>query len=109
MDSYDNERMTRRKFVREVAGTGVCCACLSLSCEGPSGEDSGVEVEEGGGKEYLPAACGTYCGACPAYIAKHGDGKQNNVTQQKRVLSGPTKAGKGIPPSNWMDGLSRIG
>ncbi len=27
------------------------------------------------GKVYLAAACGTYCGACPAYLNKHGEGK----------------------------------
>jgi hypothetical protein len=24
-------------------------------------------------KEHLAAVCGTYCGACPAYIAKHSE------------------------------------
>jgi hypothetical protein len=36
-------------------------------------------------KEHLVAACGTYCGACPAYIAKHSE-------DEKRFSSGPMKA-----------------
>jgi ribosomal protein L37E len=56
-------------------------------------------------KEHLVAACGTYCGACPAYIAKHSEDEQIKIKLEKRFSSGPMKALKGIPPSNWMDGL----
>jgi hypothetical protein len=94
---YNNEKITRRKFVKGLAGTTVCCACFSLGC---SKENSKLEIEDGKGKEHLAAACGTYCGACPAYLAKHGDKEQNKMRQQKIPSSGP-----GIPPSNWMDGL----
>jgi hypothetical protein len=65
---------------------------------GCSKENSKLEIEDGKGKEHLVAACGTYCGACPAYINKHSE-------DEKRFSSGSTKALKGIPPSNWMDGL----
>ena len=77
MDPDKKKNITRRKFVK-MTGTD---------------------------KEHLAAACGTYCGACPAYIAKHSEDKQIKMKLQKRFSSGPTKALKGIPPSNWMDGL----
>ena len=76
MDFYNNEKITRRKFVKGVAGTAVCCACFSLNCLGPSEENLELEIEDGKGKEHLAAACGTYCGACPAYINKHGEDKR---------------------------------
>jgi hypothetical protein len=97
MDFDNNEKITRRNFVKGLAGTTVCCACFSLDC---SKENSKLEIEDGQGKELLAAACGTYCGACPAYLAKHGDKEQNKMRQQKISSSGP-----GIPPSNWMEGL----
>jgi hypothetical protein len=57
------------------------------------------------GKVHLAAACGTYCGACPAYIAKHSEDEQTKTKLQERISSESTKALKSIPPSNWMDGL----
>jgi hypothetical protein len=56
-------------------------------------------------KEHLAAACGTYCGACPAYIARHGEDEHIKMRRQKSISSGPMKALKNIPPPNWMDGL----
>jgi len=56
-------------------------------------------------KEHLAAACGTYCGACPAYLAKHGKDEQMKMKLQKSFSSGTMKALKNIPPPNWMDGL----
>jgi hypothetical protein len=100
MDFENNEKITRRKFVKGAAGTAVCCACFSLNCSGPSKENSELEIEDGKGKEHLAAACGTYCGACPAYIAKHGTDEQKQLIQKKK-----SAFGLGIPPSNWMDGL----
>jgi hypothetical protein len=78
MDFYNNEKITRRKFVKSLAGTTVCCACFSLGC---SKENSKLEIEDVKGKEHLAAACGTYCGACPAYINKHGEGENNFPTE----------------------------
>ena len=104
MDYDNNENITRRKFVKGVACAAVCCACYPLNCWADSEEEEedkmkdGNEIVGGKGKVHLAAACGTYCGACPAYIKKHGEDK-------KRLSSGPMKARKGIPPSNWMDGL----
>jgi hypothetical protein len=105
MDFYNNEKITRRKFVKGVAGAAVCCACFSLDCLAASEEEGENNIEDGKGKVHLAAACGTYCGACPAYIAKNGEKEHIKMRLQKRSSSGPTKAMKGIPPSNWMDGL----
>jgi hypothetical protein len=101
MDLHNNKNINRRKFIKGAGGAAVCCACFSLDCSAASEENS---EQKGKGKVPLAAACGTYCGACPAYIAKHGDEKIK-MKLQKRSSSGPTKALKGIPPSNWMDGL----
>jgi len=77
--------ITRRKFVEEVTGAVVCFACFSLDC--------------------LAAVCGTYCGACPAYIAKHSEAEQIKIKLQKKFSSGPVKALKTIPDPGWMDGI----
>jgi hypothetical protein len=102
MDFYNNEKISRRKFVKGATGAAVCCACYSSDSLAASKENS---EQDGKGKQHLAAACGTYCGACPAYIAKHGEDEQIKMKLQKRSSSGPAKALKGIPPSNWMDGL----
>jgi len=102
MDSNQKKEITRRKFIKGAAGVAVCYACLSLDSLAASEEK---EEEKSKGKVYLAAACGTYCGACPAYIAKHSEDKQIKMRLQKRASSGPTKAPKGVPPANWMDGL----
>ena len=112
MGSDKKKKITRRKFVKNAAGAALCCTCLPLkvladaarTSENNNAERKKVKMT-GTGKEHLAAACGTYCGACPAYIAKHGEDEQIKMKQQKRLSSGPTKALKGIPPSNWMDGL----
>jgi len=112
MDSDKKKKITRRKFVKNAAGAALCCTCLPLKVLADAAKSSENNNEErkkekmtGTGKEHLAAACGTYCGACPAYIAKHGEDEKIKMKQQKRLSSGPTKALKGIPPSNWMDGL----
>jgi hypothetical protein len=112
MDSDKKMNITRRKFAKNVTCTALCCACLPLEVLADSAKSPKHKNEErekvkmtGTGKEHLAAACGTYCGACPAYIAKHSEDEQIKMRLQKRSSSGPTKALKGIPPSNWMDGL----
>jgi len=100
MDSDKKKNITRRKFIKGVAS--ACCACLSWDCLAASEEK---EKKDNKVKVHLAAACGTYCRACPAYIAKHGGKEQIKMGLQKRFSSGPAKAQKGIPPSNWMDGL----
>ncbi len=97
MDFDDNGQTDRRRFLKGVAGVAVGCACFSLNC---SQENSSKrDIAAGKGKGHLAAACGTYCGACPAYLAKHG------VDERKRSSSARAPAQKGIPPANWMDGL----
>jgi hypothetical protein len=102
MDFYNDEKITRRKLIKGAAGAAVCCACFPLNCSASSEKNS---EQNGNGKVHLAAACGTYCGACPAYIAKNGEDGQIKRKLQKNNSSEPTKALKGIPPSNWMDGL----
>ena len=89
MDLHNNEKISRRKFVKGAAGAAVCCACYSSDCLAASKENS---EQDGKGKEHLAAACGTYCGACPAYIAKHSEDMQMKMKLQKRSSSGLTKA-----------------
>lgn len=102
MDSNKKNKITRRKFVQGV--TGACYACLALDCLAAA-EQENDKIPESQGKAPLAAACGTYCGACPAFLAKHSTDEQIKIRQQKRSSSGPEQAQKGIPPSTWMDGL----
>lgn len=94
--------MNRRRFAQRLAG--ACCACLSLNCS-PALKDE--QKADGRGKAHLAAACGTYCGACPAYIAKHGGGgkKRPETGPRQGQPSGPAATREGVPPSNWMAGL----
>jgi hypothetical protein len=94
---------TRRKFCRGLAGVAVTGAFVGLETMAiPNPKSKG---EAAGNGEHLAAACGTYCGACPAYIAKLSEDEQIKMKRQKRYPSGPTKALKGIPDPSWMDGL----
>ena len=112
MDFDCNGKINRRKFVKGVTCAAFCCACLPLDVLADSARTQKHNNEErkkakmtDTGKEHLAAACGTYCGACPAYIAKHSEDKQIKMRLQKRASTEPTKAPKGVPPANWMDGL----
>jgi hypothetical protein len=102
MDFSNSNKIARRKLVKGAAGAAVCCACFSLDCLTASEENS---TQGGKGKEHLAAACGTYCGACPAYIAKHSEDKNMTMKRRQELSSGPAKALKGIPDPSWMDGL----
>ncbi|MDX9946674.1 MAG: DUF3795 domain-containing protein [Bacteroidales bacterium] len=93
-------KISRRKFFKGVAGATVCYACFSLDCLATR-EDQKIEE----GNVHLAAVCGTFCGACPAYIAKHSTDEQRKARQQKRISSGPVTAVKTIPDPGWMDGL----
>jgi hypothetical protein len=103
MDFDNNENITRRKFVKGVAGAAVCCACFSLNGWADSEKEEedkmndANEIDGGKSKDHLAAACGTYCGACPAYINRHGEDK-------KRFSSGQTK-GKYDQFVNFMEKL----
>ncbi len=98
MDLFKKENITRRNFIKRagVAGAAVCGVCYSLGCS----KDNSAQDDND--KAPLAAACGTYCGACPAYLAKHTTDEQ---IRQKRISPEPTEAQPGIPPSGWMKGL----
>ena len=89
MDSDKKKNITRRKFIKGLTGATVCCACFSLGC---SEENTKPGIKDGRGKEHLAAACGTYCGACPAYIAKDSEDEQIKMKLQKKSSSGSMKA-----------------
>jgi len=59
--------LTRRDLMRGALGAGITLVGIG------SGADTGDAPESGLGKERLAAACGTYCGACPSYIAAHSE------------------------------------
>jgi len=112
MDSDKKKNISRRTFVKNVTGTTLCCACLPLevltdSTRTPTHNNKKIKKAgmTGAGNVHLATACGTYCGACPAYIAKHSEDEQIKMRLHKRFSSGPMKPQKGIPPLNWMDGL----
>jgi hypothetical protein len=99
----EKECTTRRRFCKRLAGVAFAGAFIgSDTMAAPSSKSKGEAAGDG---EPLAAACGTYCGACPAYLAKHGEDEQIREKRQKRSSAGPATARKGIPPSNWMDGL----
>jgi hypothetical protein len=103
MVNAKKQRTTRRKFCKRVAGVAFTGAFVGLETTAiPNPKSKG---EAAGNGEHLAAACGTYCGACPAYIAKHSESEQLKVRLQKRPSSGPATALKGIPDPSWMDGL----
>jgi hypothetical protein len=92
------ECTTRRIFCKRLAGVAVTGAFVGLeTMASPNPISKEVTLKNG---EHLAAACGTYCGACPAYLAKHGEKEH-----QDRSPSGLATAQKGIPPANWMNGL----
>jgi hypothetical protein len=103
MVNAKEECTTRRKFCKKLAGVAFTGAFVGLETKAiPNPKSKG---EAAGNGEHLAAACGTYCGACPAYIAKHSEDEQIKIKLQKRFSSGPKKALKGIPDPSWMDGL----
>ena len=112
MASSEQKRFTRRRFVKHATCTAFCCACLPLDIPAaasatPEQNDEGRTKagRTGSGKVHLAAACGTYCGACPAYLAKHGEDEKIKAKRQAIVASAPAQARKGIPNPHWMDGL----
>ena len=97
------ERTTRRTFCQGLTGVALTGAFADLKAMAGTNPKSKGEAAANG--EHLAAACGTYCGACPAYIAKHSEDEQIKMKLQRRFSSGLTKALKGIPDPSWMDGL----
>jgi hypothetical protein len=94
--------ITRRKFVRGAAVAAACCACFPLGFPAALEQD---KTKAGKGKEHLAAVCGTYCGACPAYLAKHSDEELKKKRIEKKRSSVPASPSKTIPDPAWMDGL----
>jgi hypothetical protein len=86
--------LSRRNFVKS-AGSAVCCVCFPF-------DPIAVPDKE---ETPLAAACGTFCGACPAYLAKHGTEEEIQLRHKKRLSSEPVKASKAIPNPSWMDGI----
>ena len=97
--------ITRRKFVKGIAGVAACCACISMDRLSASEIEEEDKIVDGKDNVQLAAVCGTYCGACPAYIARHSTDEQKQMRLQKRNSSGPIKAQKTIPDPRWMDGI----
>lgn len=98
MDLFNKENLTRRKFVKEIAGAAFCCAWLRLDDSAASEviskhtaeEDKEVPVS-GIGKENLVAVCGLYCGACPMYIATQTNDEEKQNALLKQFSSGSMK------------------
>lgn len=61
--------------------------------------------EDGKNKAHLAAVCGTFCGACPAYLSKHGSAERTKAETPRGSSSGPVKELKTIPDPSWMAGL----
>ena len=99
MNSLKPKNITRRRFCESVTRTAFGCACLSSTLSAGSAGAAKPGVNSAG-KVHLAAACGTWCGACPAYLAKHGEEGQS---KPQRRPSAPAQ--KGVPDPRWMDGL----
>ncbi len=67
--------LTRRHLIRGALGAGLgFVGVRSVGSESGSDPCDGAGTEaDGQDKAYLAAVCGTYCGACPSYIAKHSE------------------------------------
>jgi hypothetical protein len=68
-------------------------------------DESMVAEQDGQDRSYLAASCGTYCGACPAYLAKHGEDDGARLRRQQLASSGQASENEAIPDPNWMEGL----
>ena len=73
--------MSRRTFIAMGAAVTAGTACSSEDDAGHEGAVGGTTPTNTGGtaggegtpKVQLAAACGTYCGACPSYLARHSE------------------------------------
>ena len=98
MDFFRERDLTRRRFVKSVTGAAFCCAWFPLYGFATSAKTSKRSNEDGNkaqktdkGKELLVALCGTYCGACFAYLAKNSEDEQIRNKIQNELSSGPMK------------------
>gem|GEM_PF-5406244 len=83
MDLSKLQKLTRRKFLIGLASAAVWSAGFHLVY----GKKSTLKSHND--KVYLAAACGTFCGACPAYLARHGEDEQMRM---KRLSPEPKNA-----------------
>ncbi|MBN2371233.1 MAG: DUF3795 domain-containing protein [Vicinamibacteria bacterium] len=60
--------------------TGSSAAANSGDTTSSNPRDGAGTKEAGKSKEHLAAVCGTYCGACPSYIAKHSEDEQIRIS-----------------------------
>ena len=88
MGTHKQENMTRRTFVKGMAGVAAGCACLQLDCLASSASGSD---KTGGNKENLVAVCGLNCGACPMYIATQSKDEEKQKALFKQFSAGPMK------------------
>ena len=88
MGIYKQENMTRRTFVKGMAGVAVGCTCLQLDCLATSASESNNITKE---RENLVAVCGLYCGACPMYLATQSKDEEKQKALLKQFSNGPMK------------------
>ena len=88
MGTCKQENMTRRTFVKGVAGVAVGCACLQLDCLVTSASEPDNITKD---KENLVAVCGLYCGACPMYLATQSNDEEKLKAMLKQFSNGPAK------------------
>jgi len=74
---------TRREFVGQMTGTFLAGAILGVC---PIKIAAASDTTAGG--EKLVAACGLYCGACPAYLASQQNNEEKISALQKQFGSG---------------------
>ena len=67
MNFFNNEKITRRGFVKGAAGVALCCACLPLDRLAALEVKEDIKVNDSNAKIHLAGACGIYCGACPHF------------------------------------------
>ncbi len=80
--------ITRRTFVKGMAGAAVGCACLQLDCLATSASESNNITQD---KESLVAVCGLYCGACPMYLATQSKDEEKQKALLKQFSGSPIK------------------
>lgn len=68
-------------------------------------DESMLTEQERQGRSHLAASCGTYCGACPAYLSKHGEDHEARSKRQQLASSARSSGNERIPDPNWMEGL----
>lgn len=84
MGILKEKNITRRTFVKGMAGAVAGCTCFQMNCLTAFASDSKAG-------EKLVAVCGLYCGACPMYLATQSNDKEKQEALLKQFSSGPRK------------------